>query len=100
MSHSKMIDLNIFNLLELIYKSNKLIISNLHKDPESQEYCAYTYILNSTVNSMNILFRVGKITPKKVGQFVTLWKREGTGPIQPYDLSDTVDLFVINIYNN
>lgn len=100
MSQNKIIDVDIFNTLELIYKPNNLIISNIFKEPESQEYNAYTYTLNSKNNSMKILFRVAKITPKKVGQFVTLWKREDTGPIQPYDSSDAVDLFVINIYNN
>lgn len=100
MSHNKMIDVDIFNTLELIYKPNNLIISNIFKEQESQEYNAYTYTLNSKNNAMKILFRAAKITPKKVGQFVTLWKREGGGPIQPYDLTDDVDLFVINIYNN
>ena len=39
---------------------------------------------------------VSKITPTKIGQFVTLWKRFGKGPIQPYDISDSVDFFIIN----
>jgi hypothetical protein len=29
--------------------------------------------------------------PTKVGQFVTLWKRLGRGPIQPFDLSYPVE---------
>jgi len=38
---------------------------------------------------------VAKITPTKVGQFVTLWKRIGNGPIQPYDMEDPVELFIV-----
>ncbi len=97
---SGIIDHDLFNRLELFYKSSNFIISNLVKESESQEYSAYTYMLNSTNYSRNILFRAAKITPKKVGQFVTLWKREGGGPIQPYDLADDIDFFVINIFTH
>jgi len=40
-------------------------------------------------------FRVAKKTPTKVGQFVTLWKRIGKGPIQPYDIKDPIDIYII-----
>jgi hypothetical protein len=43
-----------------------------------------------------VRFRVAKITPTKIGQFVTLWKRSGNSPIQPYDLSDPLDFFVVS----
>lgn len=49
------------------------------------------------MNTLSIRFRVAKITPTKVGQFLPLWKRSGDGLIQPYDISDSVDLFVISI---
>ena len=48
------------------------------------------------MNTLAVRFRVAKITPTKVGQFVTLWERSKAGPIQPYDLSDSVDFFVIS----
>src|SRR5258708_5952015 len=48
------------------------------------------------LNGFFIRFRVAKITPTKIGQFVTLWKRIGNGPTQPYDTSDTVDFFIIS----
>lgn len=60
---------------------------------ESQEYGACSFELNGH----RVQFRVAKITPTKVGQFVTVWKRTGKGPIQPFDLSDSVDLFVIAV---
>jgi hypothetical protein len=43
-----------------------------------------------------VQYRVAKITPTKVGQFVTLWKRVGRGPIQPFELNDPVDMFVVS----
>ncbi|WP_261808054.1 MepB family protein [Paenibacillus sp. N3.4] len=48
------------------------------------------------MNALSIRFRVARITPTKLGQFVTLWERIGNGPIQPYDVSDPVDFFVIS----
>lgn len=61
-------------------------------EKESSEYGAYTFELNGS----SIRFRVSKITPTKIGQFVTLWKRIENGPIQPYDISDSVDFFVVS----
>ncbi len=65
-------------------------------DKESKEYGACVFELNG----MKIIGRRAKVTPKKVGQFVTLWKRINQGPIQPYDASDPIDFVVINIAKN
>lgn len=78
---------------KLVYEPLGFTCQNIAKEMESAEYGAYTFELNSK----RIKFRVAKITPTKVGQFVTLWKRNGTGPILPYDLADSIDLFVINV---
>jgi hypothetical protein len=59
---------------------------------ESTEYAACSFSLNG----ISICFRVAKTTPVKVGQFVTLWKRFGTGPIQPFDWLDGFDFYVIS----
>jgi hypothetical protein len=63
------------------------------EEEESAEYGAYTFVLNG----QHIRFRVAKITPTKIGQFVTLWKRVGKGPIQPFDQSDPIDFFIISV---
>lgn len=64
-------------------------------EPESAEYGAYTF----KINALTVKFRVAKITPTKTGQFVTLWKRNGKGPIQPFDLADDIDFVIINCIN-
>jgi hypothetical protein len=70
-------------------------ITQIHKEVESAEYGAYKFKLNN----FNVLFRTAKNTPTKVGQFVTFWKRNfENGPIQPYDISDEVDFFVISVH--
>lgn len=64
-----------------------------HKEKESAQYGAFSF----TINEKSILFRVAKITPTKIGQFVTLWKRIDNGPIQPFDCTDAIDLIVISV---
>ncbi len=76
---------------ELVYIPAGFKCSQLTKEAESAEYSAYTFQLNG----LSIRFRVAKTTPTKTGQFVTLWKRIENGPIQPYDIDDPVDFFVI-----
>jgi hypothetical protein len=58
---------------------------------ESTEYGACTFMLDG----LAVRYRKAKITPTKVGQFVTLWKRKGKGPIQPCSVSDSLDLFIV-----
>lgn len=62
-------------------------------DSESFEYGACTFELNN----LSAKYRVAKITPTKTGQFVTLWKRMGNGPIEPYNNSDSIDLCIISV---
>jgi hypothetical protein len=77
---------------KLVFEKLDLQILNLHIEKESQDYCAAQFELNN----LKIIFREGKITPKKNGQFVTLWKRTEGNPIQPYTISDDFDLVIIN----
>nr|WP_315471791.1 MepB family protein [uncultured Rhodoferax sp.] len=66
--------------------------THLQPEPESADYAACTLLLNG----LRVQYRVAKITPTKVGQFVTFWKRLGRGSIQPFDVGDPVDLFVVS----
>lgn len=61
------------------------------KEPESAEYGACTF----EMDGQSVKFRVAKITPKKVGQFVTLWKR--AGKIIPCDVADPFDLYIVHV---
>lgn len=79
-----------------IYSPFEFQCSQPIMEKESIEYGAYTFELNGSF----IRFRVSKITPTKIGQFVTLWKRIGNGPIQPYDVSDSVDFFIVSVRND
>ncbi|MDN3509378.1 MAG: MepB family protein [Candidatus Neptunochlamydia sp.] len=48
------------------------------------------------INYQTVAFRVGKITPTRVGNFVTLWKRPN-GKNKPIDLSDDVSFVVVDV---
>ena len=61
---------------------------------ESLEYNAYRFGLNGK----KIVFRSAKITPTKIGQFVTLWKRPSPdAEIAPLDIHDHIDFVVISV---
>ncbi|TFB98681.1 hypothetical protein E3O42_15045 [Cryobacterium adonitolivorans] len=46
------------------------------------------------IGSQRLRFRVGKLTPTKVGLFVAVWRRSTTGATEPFP-ADDVDLLVI-----
>lgn len=77
---------------DLVYAPSGWVWSGLQPEVESADYAACTLVLNG----LRIRFRVAKTTPTKTGQFVTLWKRICKGPIQPFELSDPVDCFVVS----
>ncbi|GHG62258.1 hypothetical protein GCM10018779_30820 [Streptomyces griseocarneus] len=76
----------------LAYDPSGFTCSQPTPEAESAEYGACEF----TLDGLSVRFRVAKTTPTKVGQFVTVWKRSASGPIQPFDAADPVDLFVIS----
>ncbi|MCU6797475.1 MepB family protein [Paenibacillus sp. WQ 127069] len=77
---------------DLVYNPCRFDCSQPLEEKQNADYGAYVFNLNA----LSIRFRVAKITPTKIGQFVTLWERIGNGPTQPYDISEPVDFFVIS----
>jgi len=90
---SKPISNDLLSAIEIVFCKADLKIAALQKEKESQEYNAYRFQLNHK----NICYREAKITPTKTGQFVTLWKRNLTGIIAPFDYSDEIDFVMINV---
>lgn len=78
-------------LEDFVLKSMNLSISKLEKDLECDECVGY----NFNVNEFSIKFRKAKITPKKVGQFVTLWKRNSAKQTEPFNENDAFDYYII-----
>jgi hypothetical protein len=76
---------------ELLFNPCDFELSLLQIEPESVEYGACTFQLKD----LFITFRTAKITPTKIGQFVTLWKRKEDGITAPFHINDTIDFAII-----
>lgn len=83
--------LDLKHIENLIYDVCGLKLKNLKLNSESLDYAACSFQLNDK----NIVYRASKITPKKTGQFVAIWKRNQAGITQPYSISDKHDFIVI-----
>ncbi|WP_339836029.1 MepB family protein [uncultured Flavobacterium sp.] len=76
-----------------VYKKIKCKITAIIIDKESHEYDGCEFVLDEK----RIIFRSAKITPKKVGQFVTFWTRNEKGITEPFSENDTIDYYVVNV---
>jgi hypothetical protein len=76
-----------------VYDLCNFEMSNFQLASESTEYEACSFQLEIS----QIICRTAKITPKKIGQFVTIWKRNSEGITTPFHESDTFDFIVINV---
>lgn len=75
-----------------IFDRLELHITDLTKEAECEEYAGY----NFKFGPFSIKFRKARITPKKTGQFVTLWKRNPqTKETEPFTSADTFDFLII-----
>ncbi|MDN3672136.1 MepB family protein [Flavobacterium branchiarum] len=81
---------------EQLYDTCALECTQPIPEAESADYGAYTF----QINNQSTIYRVAKITPTKVGQFVTLWKRSEKGPIAPFEITDNIDLFIVSTRND
>ncbi|QGG52086.1 MepB family protein [Lysinibacillus pakistanensis] len=81
---------------ELLYEPNHLTIKNIREESQNSDYGAGVFQLNSK----SVRFRVAKITPNKVGQFVSFWEKDEANKNQAFSYDNATDLLVINTFNN
>lgn len=81
---------------ERVYDCCNFEVTQPHAALESADYDAYHFDLNGK----HICYRTAKITPTKTGQFVTLWKRNTTGIIEPFTFLDRIDFVIISVRKN
>ena len=84
---------DLFIAQKLFWTPSELYCKNIVVEHASQDYGACTFELNNH----RIQFRVAKITPTKIGQFVTFWKRLDSGPIMPYNTTDSFDFLIVSV---
>lgn len=80
-------------LNDLFLKGLNLQLSEITPDLECEEYSGFNFKINQT----KFKFRKSKLTPKKIGQFVTFWKRNLDGKTVPFDVYDDFDFYIISI---
>ena len=82
-----------FNLFqEQFLKPLGKTTANIEREKESAEYGAVRF----EMDGQTCLFRQAKHTPKKIGQFVALWKRPAiSGEIAPFDRNDGIDKVIV-----
>ncbi len=76
-----------------IYDKCSFKISDFKTESEGKGYYACQFKLNE----LNILSRNGRITPRKTGQFLTCWKRNKNGTIEPFNEYDPIDFYIVNV---
>lgn len=90
-----LIDATFYENLQIVkddvYDACGILLTNFERSAESEEYCACSFELDGK----RIQYRVSKVTPKKSGQFVTVWKRNKSGITAPFDVSDDLDFIVV-----
>lgn len=81
---------------EDVYEKVNLQLTDFVSENESMDYAASRF----KIKDYQIIYRNAKITPKKIGQFVTFWKRPNNGPIEPYHEQDSFDFYVITVLSD
>lgn len=76
--------------LQLSQLTNKKI-TDFVTDAECLEYSGCSFKLDD----LKIKYRQAKVTPKKVGLFVTLWKRNNENKTEPFNVNDPFDFYII-----
>lgn len=79
--------------MQLLEKATSLKISDVIPDAECEEYDGHNFRLDGR----DVKYRKAKITPKKIGQFVTLWKRNAAGQTVPFVEEDDFDFYLIAV---
>ncbi len=82
---------NIQKVLDFIFDSKITKITGFIENTEAKEYLGCCF----EAGGYKFIFRKAKITPKKIGQFVTLWKRNANNITEPLHADDDFDFCII-----
>nr|WP_251131978.1 MULTISPECIES: MepB family protein [unclassified Exiguobacterium] len=81
---------------KIIYEPNRLPLERVQEEPQNANYGAGTF----KIFSKTVRFRIGHVTPTKLGQFVVFWEKDDNNKNQPYRYDEAPDLLVITTFKN
>ncbi|MEG0385997.1 MAG: MepB family protein [Solibacillus sp.] len=85
-----------FNYInEVFYEPNHLTVKKVREEMQNSDYGAGVFQLNCT----SVRFRVAKITPTKIGQFVAFWEKDAMNKNQAFSEENAPDLLVITTFS-
>lgn len=87
-------------LSKTLYEPNQLTVSSIEAENQNSEYAAGRFVLSTTVTSKTVRLRVAKITPTKIGQFVTFWEKNESGSNHAFNYEEAPDLLVITTFKD
>ena len=87
-------------LSKAIYEPNQLIVRSIEEENQNSEYAAGKFVLSTTTINKTVRLRVAKITPTKIGQFVTFWEKDENGTNQAFKYKEAPDLLVITAFKD
>ena len=87
---------NFNNICNYLVKYFNKALKDIVYEKENKEYNSIKFNLDDLL----LKYREAKITPTKLGMFVTFYKRDKENITIPYDVSDNVDFLVIGIKDN
>lgn len=88
-----MLDTITYKLKEVLGCTSTASLLHYLPSEEKNDYQACTFSLSTT----KIIYREAKVTPKKIGLFVAIWKRTPVGITAPYEEVDEFDCMVIAV---
>lgn len=79
-------------IFALLSNNQPIEYENFSLDPTCRDYLGASF----STNNQSYIFRKAKLTPKKIGHFVTLWKRDSNNKTIPYTQLDPIDFLIIS----
>jgi len=70
-----------------------LNITDFITEPDGKQYNACQFKIDGRL----VICRTAKITPKKIGQFVSFWKRNSMGKIRPFSEEDDFNFYFVYV---
>ncbi|GAK12439.1 MepB family protein [Geomicrobium sp. JCM 19039] len=78
-----------------VYSPIGLNIKNVHEEKQNAKYGAGSF----ETPFKTVRFRVASKTPKKVGQFVVIWRKDENNKNRSYTYDEAHDLLVVTVFN-